>query len=228
MRILIIEDNTDIVANLFGFLEPRGHVLDAAGNGYTAMALLSQAVYDVIVLDLTLPGMNGIELCQRLRQDLNTTPVLMLTARDTVADKVAGFDSGADDYLTKPFSLVELEARLKALVRRAEGKLEYIEKLAVSDLEFNPKTYSASRSGRRLELTKTGYLLLARLMRASPAPVTRDELEHAVWGDNRPESDALRTHIHSLRQAIDKGEKAPLLHTLPGIGYRLGEQHGAV
>ncbi len=215
MRILIIEDNIDIVANLYAFLEPRGHVLDTAASGYAGLALLSEGAYDAIVLDVSLPGLNGIELCRHLRKEMNNP------TRDTVADKVAGFDSGADDYLVKPFSMVELEVRLKALVRRASGRLDSGDILSVADLQFNVKTYSATRGTRRLQLTRTGYLLLARLMRSSPALVTRDELEHAVWGDDRPESDALRTHIHALRQALDKGEPVPLLHTISGIGYQL-------
>lgn len=219
MRILVIEDNADIVANLFGFLEPLGYVLDAASNGYAGLALASEHTYDVIILDLMLPGMSGIDVCDRLRNDIaNFTPVLMLTARDTLEDKVKGFDSGADDYLVKPFSLVELEVRLKALVRRVKG---FDETLVVGDLRFNARHYSATRSGRPLTLTKTGYIILERLMRAAPALVTRDELEHAVWGDDRPQSDALRTHMHALRQTLDKPEHFAMLQTVSGVGFRL-------
>lgn len=219
MRILVIEDNADIVANLFGFLEPLGHVLDSASNGYAGLALASEHTYDVIVLDLMLPGLSGIDLCHRLRNDIaNFTPVLMLTARDTLEDKVKGFDSGADDYLVKPFSLVELEVRLKALVRRVKG---FDETLVVGDLQFNARHYSATRSGRPLALTKTGYVILEHLMRAAPALVTRDELEHAIWGEDRPQSDALRTHMHALRQTLDKPEHFAMLQTVSGIGFKL-------
>lgn len=221
MRILIIEDHPDILANLYGFLQPKGHVLDSASNGYAGLGLASQNEYDVIVLDVMLPGLNGIELCQKLRTELhNVTPVLMLTARDTLPDKVAGFDSGADDYLVKPFSLVELEVRLKALVRRAGGA-NVSGLMRVGDLTFNPHTYEAIRAGQPLHLTKTGYTILRCLMKESPRIVTRDTLEHEVWGDNRPDSDALRTHIHAVRQALDKPFPTAMLLTIPGIGFRL-------
>jgi DNA-binding response OmpR family regulator len=222
MRILIIEDHPDILANLYGFLEPKGYVLDSARNGYAGLALASENQYDVIVLDVMLPGLNGLELCQKLREDLNnSTPVLMLTARDSLSDKVAGFDSGADDYLVKPFSLVELEVRLKALVRRSHGGQASGTRLAFGELVFDPETQEASRAGIPVVLTRTGYTILRCLMAAAPRIVPRETIEHAVWGDDRPDSDALRTHIHALRQALDKPFSTPMLRTIPGVGYRL-------
>jgi DNA-binding response OmpR family regulator len=221
MRLLIVEDHADIVANLYGFLEPRGHGLDSARTGAAALAALARETYDAIVLDLGLPGIGGMEVCRRLRQELRLpTPVLILTARDTVTAKLEGFDSGADDYLVKPFSLAELEGRLKALVRRAQG--QHVEPvLAVGELRFDTVAMTVTRAGRRIDLTPTGYRLLARLMRSAPGVVPRDELAHAVWGDSPPDSDALRTHIHTLRQAIDKGHASPMLHTVQGVGYRI-------
>lgn len=222
MRILIIEDNPAIVANLYEFFEPKGHVLDSAANAYGGLALAAQNVYDVIVLDVSLPGMSGLEFCAALRRELhNPVPVLMLTARDTLADKVAGFDAGADDYLVKPYSLVELEARLGALVRRAARPLAAGEVLRVGDLSFDTSTFMVSRAGVPLTLTPTGYTLLRSLMKESPRVVKRSALEHAVWGDSPPDSDALRTHIHALRQAIDKPFPVALLQTAPGLGYKL-------
>ena len=222
MRILIIEDNPDIVANLYGYFEPKGYVLDSAMNGYAGLGLAAQNQYDVVVLDVMLPGMTGIELCARLRAELNNpVPVLMLTARDTLQDKQAGFESGADDYLVKPFSLAELDMRLSALVRRARGEHRTTAPLRLGELTFNTDTYEASRAGTPLALTKTGYVILKCLMRATPSLVTREQLEHAVWGDDRPDSDALRTHLHSLRQALDKPFAFPMLRTVPGVGYKL-------
>ncbi|RSZ55300.1 response regulator transcription factor [Massilia atriviolacea] len=222
MRILIIEDNPDIVANLYGFLEPKGYILDSAANGYAGLALAAQNTYDVVVLDVMLPGLTGLELCQKLRGELNSNiPVLMLTARDTLQDKVAGFDSGADDYLVKPFSLVELDIRLKALLRRASGAVAGAAILRVGELSFNTGTYEAARAGLPLALTKTGYTILTCLMRASPRVVPRAVIEQAVWGDDRPDSDALRTHIHALRQALDKPFPVPMLRTVPGLGFKL-------
>jgi DNA-binding response OmpR family regulator len=221
MRVLIVEDNADIAANLAGYLGPLGHALDFAQNGYGGLALIAQNEYDVIVLDLGLPGLDGLALCRKVRTELGkATPVLMLTARDTVEDKLSGFGSGADDYLVKPFSLPELEARLKALARRAGGNAIGTE-LRVGDLRFDPQTFQAQRAGRPLALTKTGYRILACLMRESPKVVLRQTLESEIWGDNPPESDALRTHIHALRQAIDKPPESPMLKTVQGIGYRL-------
>lgn len=222
MRILIIEDNADIVANLYAYLEPRGFVLDCAANGYAGLALAAQNEYDAVVLDISLPGIDGLDLCRKLRSELrSTTPVLMLTARDSLEDKVAGFDSGADDYLVKPFSLVEAEARLKALVRRARGANLSGSLLKLGDLSFDPTTFEAARGGMPITLTKTGYRLLGCLMQEAPKIVSREKLEHEVWGDNRPESDALRTHIHALRQALDKPFPFAMLRTVQGVGYRL-------
>lgn len=222
MRILIIEDNPDIQANLFGFLEPKGHVLDAATSGYAGLALAAANEYDVVVLDVMLPGLNGLDVCHKLRGELNqSTPVLMLTARDTLHDKVAGFDSGADDYLVKPFSLVELEVRLKALVRRARGNSAGAVALRVGELTFNTQTYAAARAGQPLVLTKTGYAILKRLMLDAPKLVTRETLAQEVWGENRPDSDALRTHIHALRQILDKPFGFAMLRTVSGLGFKL-------
>lgn len=222
MRILIVEDHPDILANLYGFLEPKGHLLDSARNGYGGLALASEHDYDVIVLDVMLPGLNGLELCQKLRSELGkATPVLMLTARDSLPDKVAGFDSGADDYLVKPFSLVELEVRLKALVRRSAAAHALHATLRLGELSYDPETQQAARAGVPVQLTKTGYTLLRCLLASAPRIVTRETLEHAVWGDDRPDSDSLRTHIHALRQAIDKPFATPMLRTIAGVGYKL-------
>ncbi|TWI60340.1 DNA-binding response OmpR family regulator [Pseudoduganella lurida] len=222
MRLLIIEDNPDIVANLYGFLEPKGYLLDSAANGYGGLALAAQGDYDAVVLDVMLPGLNGLELCQKLRGELHKdTPVLMLTARDTLEDKVAGFDSGADDYLVKPFSLVELEVRLKALVRRARGGHAGSAVLSVGELTFDTEQFQVKRAGRTLSLTKTGYTILRVLMREAPKVVSRRQVEHEIWGDEPPDSDALRVHIHALRQVLDKPFPFPMLRTIAKIGYKL-------
>lgn len=221
MRLLIIEDNPNIVANMFGYLEPLGYQLDVARNGISGLAMAAEGNFDALVLDLTLPGLDGLDVCRRLRNDFKRSiPVLMLTARESLQDKVLGFDSGADDYLVKPFSMVELEVRLKALVRRAAGaQVDGV--LRFADVTFDPGTFEAIRAGVPLQLTRTGIKLLAVLLREAPKLVTREVLEQEIWGEDRPDSDALRTHIHSLRLAMDKPFDHPLLKTLPGIGYRL-------
>lgn len=221
MQILIIEDNPDILANLYGYLEPLGYTLDSARNGFAGLARAAEGHYDVIVLDVMLPGVDGLELCEKLRKELKrATPVLMLTARDTLQDKVAGLEAGADDYLVKPFSFIELDARLKALVRRAQSNhLDTVLKLG--PLRFDVATFEITRDGRRLELTPTGYRLLKALMRVAPRVLTREALESEVWGDDPPDSNALRTHIHALRQVLDKPFTSPMLMTVQSVGYRL-------
>ena len=180
--------------------------------------------YDALILDLTLPGIDGLEVCQRLRASGRTLPILMLTARDGLEDKLEGFASGADDYLVKPFALRELEARLLALVRRGQGGQAgtAAERLGVADLELDLATRRLTRAGRPLELPPIPMRLLETLLRRAPGLVTRAELERAVWGDQPPDSDALRAHLHLLRQTIDKPFPRPLLHTVRGFGYRLG------
>lgn len=223
MRVLIIEDNPDIVANLYGYLEPLGYSLDTARTGEAGLDAATRGNYDAIVLDVMLPGMNGLELCRRLRREARkATPVLMLTARDTIADKISGFDSGADDYLVKPHSLAELDVRLKALVRRAQNtQVDAV--LTVGELRLDTSSHTVVRAGRTIKLTPTGYKILARLMRAWPEVVARETLEYEIWGDEPPDSDALRTHIHALRQALDKSFGAPMVKTLQGLGYRLDD-----
>lgn len=221
MKILIIEDNKDLAANLAEFLEGQGHVIDAAADGLTGLHLAIVGKYDAIVLDLMLPGVDGLEVCRRLREEAHdTTPVLMLTARDAVDDKLAGFATGADDYMIKPFSLRELNARLRALSRRREG-MTAIDRLAVADLELDLGTFEARRSGKRVPLTPIGLKILELLMRESPRVVQRSKIEEVVWGDAPPDSDSLRAHVHSLRGSIDKQFTKPLLHTVRGIGYRM-------
>ena len=222
MRILIIEDNSDIAANIGDYLEDRGHVVDFAGDGITGLHLAVVNDFDAIVLDLMLPGMDGLDVCRKLREEARKdTPVLMLTARDTLEQKLAGFDTGADDYMVKPFALQELEARLEVLARRGKAIKDRV--LSIADLEFNLDTLVVTRAGVDINLNPTGLKLLQRLMEASPWVVSREELELRVWGEELPDSDSLRVHIHSLRSAIDKPFDVPLIQTRHGIGYRIVE-----
>ncbi|HTY04562.1 MAG TPA: response regulator transcription factor [Rhodocyclaceae bacterium] len=228
LRILVIEDNPDLAANMIDYLVERGHAVDAAADGRTGLRLASQGSFDVILLDLILPGMDGISLCRKLRDETgSTTPVLILTARDSVDDKIAGLEAGADDYLVKPFALREVAARVQALVRRASAPSPR-GPLAVGDLEFDTGTYRVTRAGKSLELSAIPLRLLEALMRASPRVLSREELERAAWGDAPPDSDALRAHLHILRSAIDRPFPTPLLHTLRGLGWKIapGEAGG--
>lgn len=220
-KLLLIEDHQDIAEMVYAFLEARGYTVDHAADGVTGLHLAVTEEYDVVVLDLMLPGMDGIEICRKLRNDARCdTPLLMLTARDTLDDKLTGLDAGADDYLVKPFAVQELEARVRALVRRGQGKIT-AETLQISDLIMDTATLEVRRAGRTLTLTPIGLKLLAVLMRASPRVVSRRELEKEVWGDVLPDSDTLRSHLYNLRKIIDKPYPRPLLHTLHGSGYRM-------
>jgi len=220
VKILVIEDNPDIAANIGDYLEDRGHVIDFAGDGVTGLHLAVVNNFDAIILDLMLPGMDGLDVCRKLRQDARkNTPVLMLTARDTLEQKLQGFDTGADDYMVKPFELQELEARLQVLVRRGQAVQPRV--LSIADLEYNLDTLTIKRAGKEITLNPTGLKLLQRLMESSPSVVSREELELRVWGEELPDSDSLRVHIHSLRNAIDKPFDTPLIQTRHGIGYRL-------
>ena len=220
-KILVIEDNPDIVANIYAFFEPKGFELDNAHNGYSGLTLASNNRYDVILLDVMLPGMNGTQLCKKLREELHDkTPVLMLTARDTILDKVAGFDSGADDYLVKPFSLVELESRIKALIRRHQDN-HCEQSINVGRLSLNVEEHTVVREGKSLKLTPIGFKILQILMRASPRMVSKNELEEKVWAEDIPSSDALRTHVHSVRAQVDKPFAKAMIMTVPGVGYQV-------
>lgn len=222
MRVLIIEDNPDIAANIGDYLEDQGHTVDFAGDGITGLHLAVVNDFDAIILDLALPGMDGLEVCRKLRQEAGKdTPVLMLTARDRLEDKLAGFDTGADDYLVKPFELQEVAARLKVLASR--GRRRAPRELAVGDLRYNLDTLSVTRNGHDIYLNPIGLKLLHCLMEASPNVVSRAELEMEVWGEEMPDSDSLRVHIHSLRSAIDKPFASNMIQTRHGIGYRLVE-----
>jgi DNA-binding response OmpR family regulator len=221
--ILVIEDHHDIAAMVCEHLELEGYEVDYAADGITGLHLAVTEEFDAIVLDLMLPGMDGLDLCRKFRSEAGkNTPVLMLTARDTLEDKVAGLDAGADDYLVKPFDLPELDARLRALLRRAGGGVAP-ETLRVADLEVNTGTLEVRRRGQKLPLTPIGMKLLVALMKASPRVLNRRALEREAWGDIVPDSDALRSHLYNLRKAIDKPFDRPLLHNVPGMGYRLAD-----
>ncbi|WP_024890958.1 response regulator transcription factor [Luteimonas huabeiensis] len=220
MRLLVVEDNRNLVGNLFEYFEPRGHEMDAAPDGIVGLHLAATQSYDAIVLDWMLPRLDGPALLQRLREHDIDTPVIMLTARDELPDKISGFRAGADDYLTKPFALPELEVRLEALLARSRGRRKP-RSLQVHDLRLDLDTLEATRGGRTLHLYPAGRRLLQALMQASPAAVTRRQLEHVLWGDDPPDGDMLRSHIYELRRSVDAPFEVKLLRTLPRVGYRL-------
>jgi DNA-binding response OmpR family regulator len=223
MRVLIVEDNRNLAANLVDYLESHGHVVDVAMDGVSGLHLAVTGGFDAIVLDLGLPGIDGTELCRRLRAAQVATPVLMLTARGELEDRIGGLELGGDDYLVKPVPLRELEARLRALLRRSQGGLAQ-PRLQVADLVLDERTMSVTRAGKPIGLARLDYQLLRILMRESPAVVPRSRLETELWGEEPPETDALRAHIHMLRRAIDHAFSPPLLHTVHSVGYRLAKE----
>src|SRR6201999_303898 len=219
--ILLIEDNRGISETVGEFLERRGYSVDYAADGITGLHITVTNSYNVIVLDLMLPGLDGIELCRKLRSDAKlATPVLMLTARDTLEDKLVGLDAGADDYLVKPFEIRELEARVRALIRRDRRQVS-AEVLKVGDLALDTATLRLTRGGQELTVSPIGLKLLGILMRESPRVVSRRDIEREVWGDLLPDSDTLRSHLYNLRKIIDKPFQKSLLHTIHSAGYRV-------
>jgi DNA-binding response OmpR family regulator len=222
LRILIVEDNSDIAENIGDYLEYQGHITDFAMDGISGMHLALTREYDAIVLDIMLPGMDGLTFCRKFREEgRHYTPVLMLTARDTITDKIKGFKAGADDYLVKPFAMEELVARLEALGKRTKKVPPSL--LHVADLEMNIGSMKVHRAGNPIELNRACLKILRILMESHPNVVTREEIERVLWGDMLPGSDALRSHIYALRRAIDKPFERSLLQTVHGVGYRLVE-----
>ena len=222
MKILVIEDDTDIASNIGQYFEDKGHELDFAYNGDLGLKLATESRFDLIILDLMLPGKDGVTLCREFRsQSKHDTPILMLTARDTLDDKVIGFEAGADDYLVKPFSLRELEMRVQALARRAQPKASTAV-IGIADLELNRDTMEVSRANEKISLKPKAFRILEYLLLHTDRVISRQELIEQIWSDDPPEGDPLRVHIHSLRQKIDKPFANDLIHTIHGIGYRIG------
>ena len=220
-HILLVEDHHDIADLVCEYLEGCDYIMDHAADGITGLHLAVSNDYDAIILDLMLPGIDGIELLQKVRKEAKrATPVLILTARDTLDDKICGLDAGADDYLVKPFEIKELEARVRALIRRQKGLISP-ERFQVDDLIFDSGTLEVSRSGQSIKLTPIGIKILQILLHASPRVVSRREIERQVWGDILPDSDTLRSHMYNLRKSIDKPFDKPLLETVQNTGYRL-------
>lgn len=221
MRVLIIEDDPAIAANLYDFLEARGHTVDAAADGVTGLHLAITGGFDAIVLDLGLPGMDGGTLCRKLRGEAhNDTPVLMLTARDTLDDKLGGFAQGADDYLVKPFALKEIEARLTALHKRHAGRVAP-RALTAGELTFDPQTFVIRFCGRDVKLPPKCIRLLQVLMAQPNRVFSRKELEAEVWGREQETSDTLRSHMHVLRRELAQAGSYDPIENVHGLGYRL-------
>lgn len=220
LRVLIVEDNEDIASNIGDYLEDKGHIVDFAMDGVTGLHLAVTQPLDVIVLDIMLPGIDGFSICRRLREETDiAVPVLMLTAKDTLKDKLEGFDAGTDDYMLKPFSLEELEARLFALVRRAKPDTKRI--IEINRVKIDLGQRLVTRDGAQIKLNRTCFQILVELMKAAPGVVSRADLENMLWSDYKPGTDVLRSHIYALRKALDDPEEESLIETVVGVGFRM-------
>ncbi|MCA9899507.1 MAG: response regulator transcription factor [Ardenticatenaceae bacterium] len=221
MRILVVEDEPRMAALIRQGLEEEAYAVDVVDNGRDVLLWLQSAAYDIVLLDIMLPGMNGLDVCRQLRSEGYNMPVLMLTARDTLPDKVKGLDSGADDYLVKPFAIEELTARMRALARRDNPDKRAI--LSVADLTLDPATKLARRGGSAIELTAKEYALLETLMRHPNQILSRDQIIEHVWDmEFDSGSKLIEVYIYTLRKKIDAGHDAKLIQTVRGLGYRIG------
>jgi len=220
MHVLLIEDNAALRDCVGLLLRAHGHRVDLAAEGRAGLQMALAEPPDVLVLDVMLPGMGGLKLCARLRAECDRhVPVLMLTARDTLSDKLEGFRVGADDYLTKPFANEELLARCVALSSRHRAGTSHV--LRIGSLIIDRRSGLVQREGQTLALRQLSHRILVMLAEAWPRAVTRSELMRRLWGDDPPESDPLRTHLYLLRQALDKPFSTPMLVTIHDVGYRL-------
>ncbi len=224
MNILLVEDNNNLALNITEYFEGKDFVVDYSADGATALNLATSHDYDAIVLDIMLPGLDGFSFCRQLREIAdNDTPIIMLTAKDAEKDKLKGFSAGTDDYVVKPFSLPELEARLLALVRRSKQRTLGKKELVVGDLRYSPTTMTLKRGDSNLYLKPVPRKILVFLMQNATRVVTRQEIESEIWNDYPPDSEALRSHIYAIRSEINKNNSTNLLHTIRGVGYIIGE-----
>jgi len=221
MRLLFVEDDSRISESATAYLRKAGFAVDPAATGEDALRLAALNDYDVAVLDIRLPGIDGLEVCRRLRSEGYAIRILMATARDTVEDRIAGLDLGADDYVVKPYALAELEARVRALLRRPAAVVPVT--LRVDDLSLDTGTRIAERNGRQISLTAKEYAVLEYLMRHHGEVVTREKISAHAWDDNYdPASNVIDVYIARLRRKIDEPSEPPLVSTIRGAGYRLG------
>ncbi|HEU4327026.1 MAG TPA: response regulator transcription factor [Roseiflexaceae bacterium] len=219
--ILVVDDDPKIASVLGRGLRFEGFAVQTAADGPDALRLIRAEPPDLIILDVLLPGMDGLEVCRRLRRGCNA-PVLMLTARDAVPDRVAGLDSGADDYLVKPFDFDELLARVRALLRRAQPGPEEV--LAFADLRLFPHTREVRRSHRRIDLTAREFAVLQLLLRHPRHVLSREQILHGVWGSSEVESNAVEVYVARLRDKLEAQDEPRLIHTIRGVGYSLREE----
>jgi len=220
LNLLLVEDDIDLATAVIDYFELENIQCDHAGNGVQGLNLIEKNHYQAIILDLNLPKMSGLTVCENIRNQGIDTPVLMLTAMDTLEDKLTGFAKGADDYLVKPFAMEELIVRVKALSKRRSGQVTV---LKVAGIELDLDKMKASLSGYTLKLSPIAFKILEVLLRNSPNPVSRDFIVQEVWGDDKPESNSLKVHIFNLRKQLDLAGNKALLQTVSGFGFAIEE-----
>ncbi|MDW6004369.1 response regulator transcription factor [Vibrio mangrovi] len=218
LKVLLVEDDLDLATAIIDYMALEDIEADYAADGQIGYNLITSNTYDVIVLDLNLPKIEGLIVCERVRSQGIEVPVLMLTAKDTLDDKLRGFSKGADDYLVKPFEMEELIARVKVLSKRKSGQ---ISKLVVEDLEFDLTGREVRRAGELLKLSPIATKILEVLMRESPSTVSREKIIQTVWGSEQPDSNSLKVHIFNLRKQVNKEGLKPLIHTIPSFGFAI-------
>ena len=220
MKVLVVDDNHAVVETIMDYLELEGMSADCAYNGESAINLISTQHYDVIIMDIMMPKLDGLSAVKKLRDEIYcSVPILFLTAKDSLQDKIAAFTSGGDDFLTKPFAMEELCLRLRSLANR--GKRVGGGQLSFADITLNVATQQASRAGQPIKLSKIQLTILKVLLQRAPAIVSKDTLTQAIWGDDAPNSDSLRSHIYGLRSSLDQHFSDTRLETIHGQGYRL-------
>lgn len=222
IRMLVVEDHADLATNLLEFFDDSRYILDFASDGLVALHLIATNDYDVIVLDVMLPGLSGFEVCRRIRKDAHcTTPVIMMTSKDQIGDKEEGFTAGADDYLVKPFNLRELQLRVDALFRRKAGRAGAAE-IEIPGVRFDPGTFVVSTDdGKKLELSGTAARIFEELIKAYPGFLSYAEIQQRVWGEREVDMNTLRTHVYSLRKLLQDTFQYSMIKTMHGRGYRL-------
>ena len=241
LKLLLVEDDIDLATAVIDYFELEKIQCDHAANGLSGFNLIKSNDYDVVILDLNMPKMNGLEVCEKLRRQGIDVPILMLTAKDTLDDKLKGFSKGADDYLVKPFAMEELIVRAQVLSRRRSGQ---VKKITVCGLELDTKQQRVTRNSVPLKLSPTNFKILETLILASPNPISRDKLIQSVWGDQQPDSNSLKVHMFNLRKAVENNSTSnvvnitndmtnnsieminkpinkKLIHTLVGYGFVL-------
>lgn len=227
MLVLLVEDHRLLAETLMDYLESESIDVDYAANGLQGLEIARSQTFDAIILDVNLPGIDGFTICEQLRQTYKVdTPILMLTARDQLEDRIKGFENGADDYLIKPFESQELVMRLKALVKRDRGQVTQ-KLLTVGSLKLDTGKMQIWRDDESIEVSPTSFKILNILVRAYPEVVTREQIEQELWGSDVPDTDTLRSHVYNLRKAVDHPFDQAMIQTVKGVGLKLVDLENA-